>query len=156
MEVASKWNVDRQELLKTKKDVSVTLFSGKLRDISFDGFPVGDAKRRLMRFLRDSTWSKFLARYEGKYPVNEYQAKDFLNGDLEFGWPLSDIVKDEWFSDEDQSGSAEDESETDEESEDEEDTNDGGGGTFRHIRSLIAADEDEALLARESASYYEV
>lgn len=124
METSRRWNAELQHMSKKTEDVSVHLFSGKLNDISFNDFPVRDAKVRLISILREWTWPKFLARYDGRYPIDEEEYQDFMYGNVQYDWPLSDL-------DEEYDNSTEEDSEVDvedddhnEEEEDEDDDDD--------------------------------
>lgn len=111
METSRKWNVDRQQMVKRTEDVAINLFSGKLSDISFNGFPVRKAQGKLIRFLQDCTWPQFLMRYHGRYPTNPGELENFLQGYIFNDWPISDLAAERKFlldEDEDEDGDDDD------------------------------------------------
>lgn len=91
MQVASKWNVRRQKRVKRFEEVSIAILRGKVRDVSFDDFPVRNAKMRLISFLISCPWPSFRERYKGKYPLSPREFQMFLGRKLEYNWPISDI-----------------------------------------------------------------
>ncbi|SMR58191.1 unnamed protein product [Zymoseptoria tritici ST99CH_1E4] len=98
MQVLSKWSARQQRMISKSETVTIEMFSGRLCDLSFKGFSICAAKRRLIGHLSGlagKPWAKFLDRYAGHYPRNEKEYSDFVRGATEYDWPRSDIGLDE-------------------------------------------------------------